>query len=139
MNTILLKEIWINAPVAEVFRSFTQAEAMLAWHGKEVELNPVPGGIYRVVFENGDVIQGEFKEVEQNKRVLYRASYGNVDSVIEINFIAENEGTTVKLRQEFFAGGDFSTFSFGWDYFLGKLKTAREGGISLQDCEWVKK
>lgn len=59
MINSLHKDIWINAPVEQVFASFTDQKAMLHWHGKEVELDPRPGGIYRVVFENGTTILGE--------------------------------------------------------------------------------
>ena len=50
MSNVLHKEIWIKASLEKVFAHFTKSEAMLEWLGKEVELDPVPGGIYRVVF-----------------------------------------------------------------------------------------
>lgn len=121
MSNTLYKEIWINSPINKVFDCFTKSEAMLQWHGKEIELNPVPGGIYRVVFEDGTIILGEYKEVEQDKRVVYTAKYGNVESVIEINFISEKGGTKIKLKQEFAPDQDTSAYSGGWDYFLGLL------------------
>mgnify|MGYP000073368432 CR=1 FL=1 len=121
MSKTINKEIWINAPVEEVFRRFTVAEAMLEWHGKEVETNPVPGGIYKVVFEDGTTILGEFKEVELNKRLCYSAAYGTVETLIEVQFIPEKGGTLLKLRQDFLGDDDVSPFSAGWDYFLGIL------------------
>lgn len=122
MKKTLDKEIWIKAPIEEVFRRFTVAEAMVEWHGKEVETDPVPGGIYRVVFENGTVILGKFLEVVPNERIKYEAAYGEVGSTVEINFSEANGGTQVKLRQEFSIDQDTSSFSEGWDYFMGLLK-----------------
>ncbi|MEO9802647.1 MAG: SRPBCC domain-containing protein [Reichenbachiella sp.] len=124
MSNSLYKEIWIKAPVEKVFACFTEEKAMLTWHGKEVSSDPKPGGIYKVVFEDGTIILGEYREVELNKRVVYSASYGEVESVVYIDFILENEGTRVKLKQEFLPDQDISSFEGGWDYFLGLLKEA---------------
>lgn len=123
MINSLHKDIWINAPVEQVFASFTDQKAMLHWHGKEVELDPRPGGIYRVVFENGTTILGEYKEVETNRRVVYSAKYGEVESLISIDFIAENGGTRLILHQQFDPDMDTSSFNEGWDYFLDLLVT----------------
>lgn len=122
MSNVLKKEIWIAASLDRVFNAFTKAEAMLAWHGKEVEVDPVPGGIYKVVFEDGTVINGSFISVEPLKSVEYSARYGQVDSLVKIRFIEENGGVTVKIRQEFTAEQDTSSFDHGWNYFLNILK-----------------
>ncbi len=121
-NNHLYKEIWINAPVERVFACFTEEEAMLSWHGKEVTLDPVPGGIYRVVFENGTTITGNYREVEHNKRLVYTARYNEVDSVVTVDFISEKGGTKVLLKQEFMPDQDITSFDHGWDYFLGILR-----------------
>ncbi|GEM_PF-3210852 len=122
MNNVLHKEVWIDSNLEDVFAHFTNAEAMLKWHGKEVELDPVPGGIYKVTFENGTTIIGAYIEVEPNKRVLYSARYGNVDSTVEVRFEEERGGVRVKIRQEFETGQDLSSFDHGWDYFLHLLQ-----------------
>ncbi len=121
-NNIIYKEIWIKSSIDKVFDSFTSAEAMLAWHGKEIELKSVPGGIYKVKFEDGTIISGKYLEVIHNKRVVYTAKYGAVDSVIEIDFIEEKGGVRIKLQQTFSPDQDTSSFDGGWDYFLDILK-----------------
>ena len=121
MRRSLEKEIWINASPKKVFACFTDAEQMLSWHGKQVETNPTPGGIYRLVFENGDEINGIFKEVTRYSKVVYSANYAGVESVVTINLIPQNDGTLVKLRQVFSDQEDLSSFDHGWDYFLGLL------------------
>ena len=121
-NKVLHKEIWIKAPVEKVFACFTEEEAMLSWHGKEVEVEPVPGGIYKVVFENGTTILGEYREVVPNEKVVYTASYEGVSSVVTIHFSPQDGGTLVRLQQEFAEGQDTSSFDHGWDYFLDLLR-----------------
>ena len=126
MKNELKKAIWINAPIEEVFASFTDQDAMMEWHGKHVETNPVEGGMYRVVFENGTEINGSFVEVHPPTRLVYRASYGDVSSTVEINLVSVDGGTQVYLVQRFEADQDTSSFNEGWDYFLGLLKTHKE-------------
>ena len=127
-NNVLEKEIWIQAPVETVFASFTQADKMLEWHGKEVEVEPIKGGIYRVVFENGTTIIGEFLEVIENQKVVYKARYGAVESTVSIELFPEKGGTRIQLKQEFLPGQDTSSFNQGWDYFLGLLQNHLETG-----------
>lgn len=126
MNPVLHKEIWIEAPIEKVFACFTEAEVMLTWSGKEATLDPTPGGVYRVVFENGDIIEGEYKEVIPYSRVVYTANYGGINTLVSIDLAEENGGTTIKLKQEFVADVDTSGFDGGWDYFLGILKEVIE-------------
>lgn len=118
----LFKEIWINAPIEKAFASFTNAESMLAWHGKEVQVDPVPGGIYRVVFEDGTTILGEYIEVSPHSRVIYSANYNGIDSVITIDFLPRDGGTLIKLQQVFDPAQDTSSFDHGWNYFLQILQ-----------------
>ncbi|MEQ9301931.1 MAG: SRPBCC family protein [Cyclobacteriaceae bacterium] len=123
MKNSLHKDIWIDAPVERVFACFTDEKSMLSWHGKEVELDPRPGGIYKVVFENGTTILGEYKEVQLNERVVYSAKYGEVESLISIEFLSKNGGTRLILHQDFDPTLDTSSFNEGWDYFLDLLVT----------------
>lgn len=118
----LFKEVWINAPIEKAFASFTEAEAMLEWHGKEVEVNPVPGGIYKVIFEDGTTILGEYKEVISPSRVVYSANYNGVNSLVTIQFQTKDGGTLIQLQQEFDPKQDPSSFDQGWNYFLQLLQ-----------------
>ncbi len=121
-SNFLFKEIWIKAPIEEVFACFTEEEAMLTWHGKEVTLNAVPGGIYKVIFENGTTIRGIYQEVVPLEKIVYTANYEGVDSVVTVQFVTQEGGTLVQLRQEFSPDQDIASFDYGWDYFLGILQ-----------------
>lgn len=117
----LVKEIHIKAPVEKVFASFTDEVTLLSWHGKEATLEPYPGGIYKVVFEDGTTIIGKYKEVIPNEKLVYTARYGDVDSEITILFTHVDNGTHIHLTQVFSSGQDITSFDGGWDYFLGLL------------------
>jgi hypothetical protein len=74
-------------------------------------------------------------EITDNKRVIYTANYGNTRTLIEVNLVSEFGRTTIKLRQEFNPGQDFSSFNQGWNYFLGILEGLWENGFVRKDCD----
>ncbi len=121
MSKSITKEIVISAPIERVFRCFTDQDELITWHGKEATIDPVPGGVYAVTFENGNTIQGVFLEVEPPNRIRYEASYMGVPTVVEVSFATIAQGTRVSLRQEFEPSQDTGPFSDGWDYFLARL------------------
>ena len=55
------REIRVAAPPETVFAFFTDADKMVQWKGSEAQLDPRPGGIYRV-----DVMPGKsnFREIQ---------------------------------------------------------------------------
>lgn len=93
----IYKEIWINVLVEKVFVFFINVEFMLVWYGKEVEVNLVLGGIYKVIFVDGIIILGEYKEVSFYSRVIYFVNYNGVDSLIIIDFFFRDGGILIKL------------------------------------------
>lgn len=120
MNT-LNKSIHIRRPRSEVFAYFVDEQKMQTWHCRKADLEPAPGGNYRIEFENGDTVAGRFIEVSPDERLVYSAKYGEVDSTVTILFSDEDGGTRIRLTQEF-AADDGSALEQGWDYFLGILK-----------------
>jgi hypothetical protein len=65
----IVKEIYIDAPPSVVFQFLTDPQKMLSWMGIRAEIDPKPGGIYRVDANGRDVILGEYLEVVADSRV----------------------------------------------------------------------
>src|SRR5262245_53681107 len=61
----------IRAKPETVFQLLTDGKKYAKWKGKQATFDPRPGGIYRVVFNEVDVVKGEFVEVVKNKRVVF--------------------------------------------------------------------
>ena len=59
----IIKEIYIDAPPSVVFQFLTDPKKMIRWMGIRAEIDPRPGGIYRVEPNGRDVIRGEYLEV----------------------------------------------------------------------------
>src|SRR6267142_3130448 len=67
----LTREIVIDAQPETVFPFLTDPAKHLEWMGSEVELDPRPGGAYRVRMGGEHLSVGEFVEVVPDQRVVF--------------------------------------------------------------------
>ena len=67
----LVREIMIDATPETIFPFLTVPEKFKNWNGTEVELDPRPGGIFRVLTAGQYQAAGEFVEVVPNEKVVY--------------------------------------------------------------------
>ena len=65
------REVLIAARPETVFEFFTDPEKQVLWMGRRAELDPRPGGIYRVEISDQIVGSGEFLEVDAPSRVVF--------------------------------------------------------------------
>ena len=68
---VVVKEVRIAARPETVFPFFTDPVKMLLWKGVEADLDPQPGGIFRVNVTGTAVARGEYLEVTPNTRVVF--------------------------------------------------------------------
>ena len=61
----------IAAPREEVFVFLTDPDKYTEWMGEAVELDPRPGGVYRVRMNSDRVALGEYVEVDPPSRVVF--------------------------------------------------------------------
>ena len=109
---------------------------MVTWHGVEAELDPRPGGVWRVRHANGAVLAGEFVELAPPRLVVFtwgfEAQGGGEHSGgatppggsrVEVR-LSEHEGVTrVSLLHTGFEPSDSA--DAGWRHFLPGLDRAR--------------
>src|SRR5436309_13045584 len=69
--TIIEREVRIAAAPETVFSYFTDPEKYVKWKGQHAELDPRPGGVFRVDFDGKDVARGEFVEIEPFRRLVF--------------------------------------------------------------------
>ena len=65
------REVLIAARPETVFEFFTDPEKQVLWMGRRAELDPRPGGTYRVEISDQIVGSGEFVEVHAPSRVVF--------------------------------------------------------------------
>jgi uncharacterized protein YndB with AHSA1/START domain len=119
-----------------VFPYFTDPEKYVQWKGLEAELDPRPGGIYRVKMWNGGWwAEGEFLIVEPPHRVVF--SWGwrgaglppGMDDVppgstrVEVTLIPDGDGTIIQLRHTgLLSEQNGMVHRTGWSTFLKRLR-----------------
>lgn len=136
----LLREVVIDASAATVFELLTDPRRHVEWLGTEAELDPRPGGIYRVVVGGGPVSLGRFVEVVPNERVVFTFGWDEPDhpipagsTTVEIDLIPEGDKTLVRLVHRDLLADAVSDHARGWDHYLSRLVVVGDGGSAGPD------
>lgn len=125
---------WIAARPETVFAFLTEPERLVQWIGLVAELEPRPGGLFRVDMNGQTVVRGQYVTVEPPRRVLF--TWGHEDgtllpagsSTVEIVLTPDQGGTRVQLRHSGLPGSEQPAHRSGWGHYLARLKTRVEGG-----------
>src|ERR1700722_8363501 len=78
----LVREILVNASPATVFEYLTYPDKHIEWNGTQADLDPRPGGIYRVLMGGVHQAGGEFVEVVPNEKVVFTFGWDQPDHPI---------------------------------------------------------
>jgi uncharacterized protein YndB with AHSA1/START domain len=130
------REISIDAPPDIVFGFFTDPAKFILWLGRVVELDPRPGGVFRVDVNGRDVVRGEFVEVVPPRRVVFTwgwegdgAAVGSGSTRVEVSLEPErNGGTRVRLTHSGLPEPARGGHDEGWIHYLARLRVAAAGG-----------
>jgi uncharacterized protein YndB with AHSA1/START domain len=131
----LTREILVKASPATIFEFLTIPEKLIEWNGTKAELDPRPGGIYRVLMGNGHQAAGEFVEVAADERVAFTFGWDQPDhpipagsTKVEITLIPEGESTRVRLVHSGLPADAVSDHTGGWEHYLNRLGVVASGG-----------
>lgn len=124
--------IFIEAPPEEVFRYFTDAEALAAWMGDKAVVEPQPGGRFVLHFEDR-VVEGRYLVVDFPRRVVLTwGRHGSVrlppgGSTLEVTFAIESGGTRVTVIHDGLPAVERELHALGWAHYLPRLAAAAGG------------
>ncbi len=131
----LVKEIYIEAPRELVFKYLTEPALLLRWMGLTANLDPRPGGIFRIDPNGRDVIRGAFLEVAPFSRIVFTwgwegdgARIPAGSTTVEIELEEKGSGTLVRLTHRGLRDDSIPSHELGWTHYLSRLKIAAEGG-----------
>ncbi|HEV3400657.1 MAG TPA: SRPBCC family protein [Acidimicrobiales bacterium] len=131
----LVQEVVVDASPETIFGLLTVADEHVQWMGTEAELDPRPGGTYRVLVAGQYPAAGQFVEVVPNDRVVFTFGWdapGNPvppgSSTIEISLHPEGAKTRVRLVHRDLPEGVVGEHTHGWGHYLGRLSVAASGG-----------
>lgn len=144
MTTAVEVERRIAARPETVFGYFTDPERYRRWQGVDAELDPRPGGTFRVRMtgRSGTVARGVFVEVEPPRRLVFTWGWEQLDwlpegmagilpgsSTVEVLLAADGDGTILRLRHTRLPDDAASRFhTAGWELTLDRLAAVAAGG-----------
>ena len=134
---VVEREIRIAARPETVFDFFVDPEKMVNWKGRRAELDPRPGGVYRVEISDQAIASGEYAEIDAPSRVVFTWGWEGQEtgehavppgsSRVEIELTPDGDGTLVRLRHLDLPEQSREIHGQGWDMYLGRLAAAAEG------------
>jgi uncharacterized protein YndB with AHSA1/START domain len=130
----LIREIVIDASPSTIFEFLTRPERLVEWHGTEAELDPRPGGTYRVLVAGSYQSAGEFIEVVPDQKVVFTFGWDQPghpippgSTQVEISLLPEGDKTRVRLVHSGLPDDAVSDHTHGWDHYLERLALAATG------------
>ena len=125
----------IDAPREEVFVYLTDPVKYTKWKGMAAELDPRPGGVYRVRMNSDTVALGEYVAVEPPSRVVFTWGWEGDEAVppgsstVEITLREDGDGTILRLRHTGFPTDKAAaSHREGWAIYVERLSVAASGG-----------
>jgi uncharacterized protein YndB with AHSA1/START domain len=134
---VVEREIRIAARPETVFDFFVDPEKMVQWKGRKADLDPRPGGTYRVEINEEAIARGEYVEIDAPTRVVFTWGWEGQESGVhavppgssrvEVDLIPDGDGTIVRLRHLNLPEQSREIHGQGWDLYLGRLARVAAG------------
>ena len=131
---VIEREVRVAARPETVFAFWTDPERMARWMGRDIRLDPRPGGALRIDYNGSDIVSGRFVEVDPPTRIVLTWGWeapGDPtppgQSTVEVDFVPDGDGTLVRLRHTGLVEEAVSGHAEGWDQFLPSLVAAVAG------------
>jgi uncharacterized protein YndB with AHSA1/START domain len=131
---VIDREIRVRARPETVFSFWTDPSKMARWMGREVRLDPRPGGELRIDYNGSDIARGAFVEIDPPRRIVLTWGWeapGDPTppgaSTVDVEFVPDGDGTIVRLRHSGLATEAIDGHAEGWDHFLERLAEAVAG------------
>ena len=135
------REIVVDARPETIFPFLVDPEKHAQWEGTEVELDPRPGGTYRVLIGGQYAAAGEYVEVVPNEKVSLTFGWedeGNPirpgSTTVEWTLHPEGDKTRIVVRHTGLPDEEaVEMHGQGWAYYIGRLAVVAVGGDAGPD------
>jgi uncharacterized protein YndB with AHSA1/START domain len=131
----LVFERRIAASPATVFSFFADVDRWLRWQGVEAEIQPEPGGAFRMNVRGDGFASGTFIDVVPGRRLVFTWGWEDESlgvppgsSVVEIELQPDGDGTLLRLTHRDLPPDALDAHREGWAHYTGRLVIAAEGG-----------
>ena len=129
-------EVRVAAKAETIFPFLIDGSKVSQWFGAEANVEPRPGGIYKVKINNQATALGEMVEIDPNKRVVFTFGWEGQEphngiapgsSRVEISLTPDGDATIVRLVHTGLPGPAAGDHRKGWELYLGRLTEVAEG------------
>ncbi len=131
----LVREIMIDATPETIWPFLTEPDKHVEWEGTVAELDPQPGGTYRVLVAGQHQSAGEYVEVVPREKVVFTFGWEQEghpippgSTTVEISLHPEGDKTRVRMVHRGLPEDAVGDHTQGWDHYLGRLAVAASGG-----------
>jgi uncharacterized protein YndB with AHSA1/START domain len=129
------RELRIAASPEVVYEFFVDPDRMIQWMGRKAELEPQPGGLFRVDLNGRHISRGTYVELDPPNRVVFTFGWegdtsivGPGASTVEVNLSADGDGTLMRFIHRDLPEESRDSHGHGWDHYFERLATAAAGG-----------
>ena len=133
-TTVIEREIFIALPRQEVFRYLVEPALMARWIGIAHELDPRPGGRFRLEVSKGNVARGRYRELAPPRRITFTWGWESSESdlaalppgtsLVEIDLEPAAGGTRLRLRHSQLPVTLGDRHGERWSFYLAELARA---------------
>lgn len=131
----LVREIMIDATADTIWPYLTEAAKHVEWEGTHAEIDPRPGGVYRVLVAGQYQSAGEYVDVVPNERLVFTFGWeqeGNPitpgSTTVEITLHPEGAKTRLRLVHRGLPDDAVEPHIQGWTHYLDRLAQRAAGG-----------
>ena len=131
----LVREIMIDATPETIWPFLTEPAKYVQWIGTVADLDPRPGGVYRVLVMGESPSVGEYVEVVPLEKIVFTFGWDKEghpitpgSTTVEITLHPEGDKTRVRLLHRGLPDDAVSDHEHGWDHYLERLSIAATGG-----------
>ncbi len=129
-ETVTIEQtVRIEARPETVFRFWTDPELLAQWWGSEAEVEPEPGGRYRVVMGGGPVMLGAITELDAPRRLVFTFGWEHNapgqalapgSTRVEVTLTEDGDATVLVLRHFAMPTTHAPDHRKGWSYLVGE-------------------
>ena len=137
----LVREIMVDAAPETIWPLLTDPARLVEWHGTAADVDPRPGGTYRVLVAGQFQSAGEYVEVVAHEKVVFTFGWDVPDhpippgsTTVEITLHPEGAKTRVRLVHRGLPDDAVDDHGRGWAHYLERLAIAATGGSPGPDA-----
>ena len=135
---VVVSEIDVRAPAAEVYEMFTDPAKLVRWIGIRALLEPRPGGLFRFELMPGEFCSGRYLELVPGRRVVFTWGWESGalpvepgSSTVEVDLRETGGVTQVRLVHRGLSAEMRPWHADGWARFLPRLAEVAGRGAPI--------